>query len=60
MSNFLTALIFGIGVGAWVYNKAQRRSGGLTQQSLIVGGIVGFIAWLVFFTLIGILTSAIS
>ncbi|MCX6727409.1 MAG: hypothetical protein WCO19_04155 [Candidatus Saccharibacteria bacterium] len=52
MSNFLLSLLFSLGVGAWVYGKSQRRNGGLTQQSLVAAGIVGFMAFIVFFTVV--------
>lgn len=52
MSNFLLSLLFGLGVGAWVYGKSQRRNGGLSQQSLIAAAMVGFFAFVVFFTVV--------
>lgn len=51
MGVFFTSFIFAIGVGAWVYNKTQNRTGGLTQKSLTAAGVVGVIAFVIFFTI---------
>lgn len=47
MSNGITALLLGIGIAAWVYNKLMRSTGGNTQNSLIGGGSIGAIAFVV-------------
>ncbi len=47
----MVSLIFGVGAGAWIYNQSQRRNGGQSSQSLMVAGIAGLIAFIVFFTL---------
>lgn len=49
MSAFMVSIIFSIGASAWVYNQAQRRSGGLTQQSLKVAGISLMVIFIIFF-----------
>jgi hypothetical protein len=49
MGNLLTSFLFALGVSAWVYSKSQRRNGGLTNQSVIAAGVVGFMAFLFFF-----------
>ncbi len=51
MSPFLLALLFALGVGAWVYNKVQHRNGGITKQSLIAASAVGAVALVIFYTL---------
>lgn len=51
MGVFFTSFIFAIGVGAWVYNKTQNRTGGLTQKSLTAAAVVGVIAFVIFFTI---------
>ena len=53
MNNVLIAIVFGLGVGAWVYSKFQKSNGGLTQRSLIGAAIAGFFAFLVFLTIAG-------
>lgn len=53
MGNVLSSFIFAVGVAAWVYNQAQKRFGGITQKSVIVAGVVGVIAFIVFLTIIG-------
>lgn len=45
MSPILVALMFSSGVGVWVYSKIMRSTGGNTQNSLIVAGITGVIAF---------------
>jgi hypothetical protein len=52
MSNFVVALLFGIGIGGWIYNKTYRRTGGNRPTSWTVGGIVGVIAMIVFWTIL--------
>ena len=49
--SFLIALLFAGGVGAWVYNKVQRRNGGLTQQSLMAAAAVAVVALIIFYSL---------
>jgi cytochrome bd-type quinol oxidase subunit 1 len=60
MGNFLTSFLFALGVSAWVYSKAQRQNGGLTQRSLVAAGVVGVVALIVFFTIISSVSSRFS
>lgn len=60
MSNTLTSFLFAIGVAAWVYNFSQKRFGGITEKSLTVAGVVGVIAFIVFLTIIGTLSSFLN
>lgn len=53
MSRFIIALLVAIGVGGWVYAKIQRRTGGITQTSLMMAVAAGFIAFLFIFILFG-------
>ena len=55
MSGFIISLIFSIGAAGWIYGKSMRRTGGLTQTSLISAGVAG----LVLFILMLIATSFI-
>lgn len=57
MGPLLTSFLFAIGVAAWVYNMAQKRSGGLAQQSAIAAGVVGVVALIVFYTIFSAITS---
>ncbi len=50
MNPILVSFMFAAGVGAWVYNKMQRRNGGLTQQSLGVAAGVALAGFIVFLT----------
>lgn len=51
-SNITVALIFGLGFGAWVYGKTQRRTGNNTQSSLLVAGLCALAGFIVIFTLL--------
>lgn len=53
MSNFVIALFFGLGSGAWVYNKIYRKTGGNTKNSLLVAGIAGAIGLVVILLILG-------
>jgi hypothetical protein len=55
MPNFVIALLFAIGAGTWIYTKVQAKTGGNTQQSLIVAGLLGV---LLFLTMLLILAMA--
>lgn len=52
MSSVLIALFFALGVGAWVYTKVTRRTGGVTQSDIIVTAVVSVIVFIVAWTLI--------
>jgi hypothetical protein len=53
-SNVTIGILFGLGVAAWVYSKVQRRSGGNTKNALIVGGLVGVLAFAFVVLVLGI------
>ncbi len=57
MGPLLTSFLFAMGVSAWVYNKSQQRSGGLSQQSAIAAAVVGVVALIVFFTIFSAILS---
>lgn len=50
MSKIALALMFGFGVGGWVYSKVSRRTGNQLRISFIVSGFVGLIALFVLYT----------
>lgn len=52
-SDFMIALLFGIGIGGWVYAKMYSRSGGNTQSALTVAGGAGFVVFLVVILILG-------
>lgn len=54
MSNFVVALIFAVGVGAWVYSKVIRRAGGNTTTSIVASVVVAIVVFIVAFTLMGL------
>ena len=47
----LTSLLFAVSAGVWIYNKVQRRNGGLSQQSAIAAVVVAIVSFIVFFTI---------
>lgn len=52
LSDGLTALLFGVGFGAWVYYKVSRTSGGHHQSSVTAGLAAGLGGFFVIFTLL--------
>jgi len=46
MSDLAIGVMFGIGVGGWIYSQSYRRTGGNKPQSYISAIIVGVIALL--------------
>lgn len=47
MSNALLALLVAIGSAGWIYSKMMKKSGGLTQNALIVSGVIGLFVFFV-------------
>ena len=60
MGNFLTTFIFSISVAVWTYSRTQRRTGGLAQRSLVVAGVVGVMAFILFYSLLVYVTNWIE
>lgn len=60
MNRVFIAVVFAVGVGAWVYNKFQKSNGGLTQRSLIGAAVAGVIAFILFITLASTLLNRIA
>ena len=60
MSNFLIAFLFAAGAGTWIYTKVQQKTGGNTQQALIVGGISGGLLFLFMLVVLAIVGDMIS
>lgn len=50
MGNFAISSLMAIGIGAWVYSKAERSTGGNKQTAIIAtvfcGLFVFFVVWL--------------
>ena len=55
MSDFVIALLFGIGSGGWIYSKMYHRTGGNQKPTLIVTAISFIVITAVFYSLIKIL-----
>lgn len=52
-SNLTVGIIMGIGVAGWVYSKIYKRTGGNTQNSLVVAVLVGLLAAMVVVVILG-------
>ena len=53
MSDFLISLFFGVGVGVFLWSKMVQGTGNAAPAKTVAGaGIVGFIAFLFFFSLL--------
>lgn len=57
MSNFVVALLGAVGASTWLFTKLQRRSGGNTQQSLVMCAMIGIIILAVLWTALHFITS---
>jgi hypothetical protein len=55
MSNALTGLLFGIGLGGWVYAMMMRQNGGQIQSSVIVATAAGLVGFFVIYTTLGLI-----
>ncbi len=51
MSNFLVAFLVGISAATWMYARTMKTTGNNNQSSLIAGGVIGGLAFVVFFAL---------
>lgn len=60
MNRVFIAVVFAVGVGAWVYGKFQKSNGGLTQRSLIGAAVASVIAFILFITLASTLLNRIA
>jgi hypothetical protein len=54
-SNFVIALLVGIGFGGWVFAKMQRQTGGNTKSSLTVAIGSGLVALILVTVILGML-----
>lgn len=55
MSNLFIGFIAGAGIGAWVYSKMYRSTGGNTQNALIVAGCAGLAALVIITMVLGMI-----
>lgn len=53
MTNVILGILGALGVGAWVYNKIMKSTGGNTQNAVIVAAIAGGATFLLAITLLG-------
>lgn len=60
MSSALVGLLLGLGVAAWTYSKAMRRTGDNARSSLTLAGIVGFIAFIIGMTTMVMINSLVE
>lgn len=55
MTPFLIALMLGVGVAAWVYNKVMNQTGGNTQNALTIASVSGVIALVITLTVLSMI-----
>jgi hypothetical protein len=55
MNNTLTGLLFGVGVGGWIYYQMMRRSGGQAKIAWGMAFAGGAIGAFVVYSLLGML-----
>jgi hypothetical protein len=55
MHSGIVAVVLGVGVGGWVYNKTSHRTGNIVKTSVITAVFVGLIVTFVAFTLFNLL-----
>lgn len=60
MSNFLIAFLFAAGAGTWIYTRVQAKTGGNTQQALVVAGLSGLLFFLFMLLVLSIVGNIIS
>lgn len=53
MTNVILGILGALGVGAWVYSKIMKSTGGNTQNAVIVAAIAGGATFLLAITLLG-------
>lgn len=55
MSMFMIAFLFGLGVGAWIYNRFYSRTGGNQKNALIAAVACGATTILVLYMLLSLI-----
>jgi predicted ABC-type exoprotein transport system permease subunit len=53
MSNFVIALLFALGSGAWIYSRLMRTTGNNKKNSLIAAIIAGAVICLILDYILG-------
>lgn len=56
----VVALFFAAGAATWIYTKLNRSSGGNTQSSLIVSGILGVFAFVAMLIILKVVDGILS
>lgn len=57
MSSFAIALIMAAGVAAWVYSKVSDRTGGNTQNAIVVTSVTAVIVFVITLTILSLIDS---
>lgn len=60
MSDYVVAFLFAIGAGTWIYSKIYSRTGGNTQNALVVAGLSGALLFLFMLVVLNMIESYIS
>lgn len=54
LPTFFIALITAVGASAWIYSKVMNRTGGNTQNALIVSGVAAIMIFVITLTVLSI------
>ena len=60
MANSLVAFLAAVGTATWLYTLFMRRTGGNTKSSLIVAAVIGVIVFVMVWSIISMIDSALS
>lgn len=60
MANWMAALIFAVGAGAWLYNIMMKQTGNNTKTSLIIAGIAAIFLLVLFWTILDFVSGAMQ
>lgn len=60
MSYFLVALMLAVGAATWVYSKVMNRTGGNTQNALIIASVSGIMAFVMTWTALAMIDSSLQ
>jgi hypothetical protein len=60
LPSIVVGIMLGAGAGTWVYSKTMRRTGGNTQNAIVLAAITGIIACIFIMTVLAMVDSALG
>lgn len=60
MPNVVVAFLLAAGGGAWSYTKINAKTGGNTQNALVVGGVVGALLFVVMMIVLALVDKSLA